>query len=171
MIYDATIQPLPLAAMVDLKGPREDVLPRLARLGLAAPLPGRATRAGSFEACQPGREHWLVRAPLEQEQTLLALLLQDAPASATLIVLVSDMYADFSIAGPDARQILAIACPLDADPVAFPPDGATFTEAFGQRVLLLRREDGFELAVERSYAPMMADYFARIQAVDGTNAA
>ena len=60
------------------------------------------------------------------------------------------------------RLLIAIASPLDVDLAQFPADGATFTEAFGQKALVMRRGDGFELAIERSYAPMLRDYFSRI---------
>ena len=123
---------------------------------------GHAASAGAVEVFHPGREHWLLRAPLEQEDALLFTLLEDQPLPGTLILALSDAYAFFDISGPQARQILAIASPLDTDPRAFPADGATITEAFGQKVLLIRSRTGFEIAVERSYAPMMTDYFSRI---------
>lgn len=162
MNYDVSIKPLPMLALVDLKGNAGDITPRLQRLGLSEPAPGRASAAGPVEALRVGRAHWLVRAPLEEEDRLLATLLEDTPEADTLVVPVSDAYAFFGISGPHARQLLAIASPLDTDPVAFPADGATFTEAFGQKALVMRRETGFEIAFERSYAPMVSDYFLRI---------
>ena len=128
----------------------------------AAPGPGRSVKTGPIEVLHPAKDHWLVRAPLEQEDALLSALLADPPARDTLILAVSDLYAFFVIAGPQAGQILAIASPLDVDPSVFPAGAATFTEAFGQKVLVLRRGTAFEIAVERSYAPMMNDYFFRI---------
>ena len=58
--------------------------------------------------------------------------------------------------------MLAIASPLDAELAAFPEDGGTFTEAFGQKALVMRCTGGFELAFERSDANMVVDYFLRI---------
>jgi len=162
VIYDVSIEPLPTMALIDLKGSASDIAPRLRRLGLSEPAPSRALRAGAVEVLRAAREHWLLRAPLEDEERLLSVLLEDAPAPDTLIVPVTDAYAFFGITGPHARQIMAIASPLHADPSAFPEDGATFTEAFGQKALVLRRPHGFQLACERSYAPMMADFFSRI---------
>ncbi len=162
MIYDVSIEPLPMVALVDLKGSAGDIAPRLRRLGLHQPAPGRASACGPVAVLRAAREHWLVRAPLDDEERLLATLLEDAAAAETLIVPVSDAYAFFGISGPHARQIMAIASPLDTDPSVFPADGATFTEAFGQKALVQRCATGFEIAFERSYASMVSDYFLRI---------
>lgn len=162
MAYDATVSPLPMAALLDLKGDPAAILPRLADLGLATAHAGRMTRSGALALLHPGRQHWLLLAPLAREDELLSALQPDAQQPDALVLAVSDAYAFFSITGPDADQILAIACPLDVDRSRFPDDGAVFTEVFGQKALLMRRGAGFELAVERSYAPMMRDYFSRI---------
>jgi sarcosine oxidase gamma subunit len=162
VIYDVCIEPLPTMALIDLKGSACDIAPRLQRLGLTEPAPSHALRADTVEVLRVAREHWLLRAPLQDEERLLSMLLEDAPAPDTLIVPVSDAYAFFGITGPHARQIMAIASPLNADPSAFPEDGATFTEAFGQKALVLGRPAGYQLAFERRYAPMMADFFLRI---------
>ena len=162
MIYDVSVRSMPLAAVIDLKGDTRDVVTRLQRLGLGMPAPGRVVVAGAVEVLRAGREHWLVRAPLADEDQLLATLREGGAAADTLILAVSDAYAFFDIAGPHARQIMAIASPLAVDPGVFAPDSASFTEAFGQKALVLRRETGFEIGFERSYAPMAADYFSRI---------
>ena len=162
MIYDVSIHILPSVAMLDLNGSVGDIAPRLLRLGLFEPAPGRMATAGPVEVLRAGREHWLVRAPLDDEARLMAGLLETPPEADTLVVPVSDAYVFFGISGPHARQVLAIASPLDTDPAAFPVDGATFTEAFGQKALVMRRGKGFEMAFERSYAPMVSDYFSRI---------
>ncbi len=164
MTYQATTRNLPPCAVIDLKGSADDIAPRLQSLGLPAAVAGRAVRSGTMELLKAGPEHWLLLAPLDQEERLLHALQANAWAADSLVLGVSDLYQFFAIEGADARQLVAVASPLDADTVAFPDDGATFTEAFGQRVLLLRRPHGFDLAVERSYAPMLTDYFSRINA-------
>lgn len=162
MAYQATTRNLPQCAVIDLKGSADDIAPRLQSLGLPTPVAGRAVRSGAMELLKAGPEHWLLLAPLDQEDRLLHALQANALAADSLVLGVSDLYQFFAIEGVDARQLVAVASPLDAGPVAFPADGATFTEAFGQRVLLLRRPQGFDLAVESSYASMFADYFSRI---------
>jgi len=165
MAYQASTRALPLCTVIDLKGHRDDVVPRLQRLGLRDPAPGRRAGHGTLELLRVGNEQWWLLAPLPQEDRLLAAVLASPPAADTLVLAVSDAWQFFAIDGPDARQLIAIACPLDVDSAAFPTDGATFTEAFGQKALLMRRGDGFELAVERSYTPMLLDYFSRANPV------
>ena len=80
------------------------------------------------------------------------------------IVLVSDTLNFFHIEGPDAAQIVAIACPLDTHLSAFPSNGASYTEIFGIKGLLVRRSDGFDIAIESSFADMIADYLDRATA-------
>jgi len=167
MAYQATTRSLPQCAVIDLKGPAADIEPRLQALGLPAAVVGRAVRGGAVELIKAGREHWLLRAPLKQEDRLLHALQVKTLAADSLVLGMSDLYHFFAIEGTDARQLVAVASPLDADPVAFPDDGATFTEAFGLKALLLRRPNGFALAIERSHAPMLAEYFSRINPGDG----
>lgn len=162
MAYQASIQTLPPCAVIDLRGSADDIAPRLQALGLPASVAGRAVHSGTTELIKAGPEHWLLLAPLDQEDRLLHALQVATLAADSLVLGVSDLYQFFAIEGVDARQLLAVASPLDADPPAFPINGATFTEAFGLRVLLLRRPYGFDLAVERSYTPMLQEYFARI---------
>jgi len=162
MAYLATTRPLPLATVIDLKGGPDDVLPRLQRLGLRDPAPGRRFSVGPLDLLRVGREHWWLLAPLEQEGPLLAALLESPPAADTLVLAVSDAWQFLAIDGLQARELIAIACPLDVHPAVFPAEGATLTEVFGQRALLMRRGDGFELAVERSYSAMLLDYFSRV---------
>ena len=79
-------------------------------------------------------------------------------------MLVSDTLRFFHIEGPDAAQIVAIACPLDTHPSTFPSNGASYTEIFGVKGLLARRGDGFDIAIESSFADMVADYLQRATA-------
>ncbi|MGI9388411.1 MAG: sarcosine oxidase subunit gamma, partial [Boseongicola sp.] len=61
----------------------------------------------------------------------------------------------------DADQIMSIASPLDLHPSVFPENGATFSEVFGLKALILRQPEGFCVAVEQSFGDMIEDYFAR----------
>lgn len=162
MSYQANTRALPLRTVIDIKGNHEEVLPRLLRLGLSSNLPARRVSAGELELLRPGKEHWMLLAPLQDEDRLLGEVLATPLGADTLVLGVSDAYQFFAIDGPDAWLLIAIASPLDVDPAQFPADGATFTEVFGLKALVMRRGDGFELAIERSYAPMLQDYFSRI---------
>lgn len=162
MTYDVRIERLPLSAVIDLKGPEEAARERAAALAL--PLPKIANTAATAEELALywiGPEHWLLRAPLDREEALLAALQLDAVPETLSVVLASDSFAFFQITGPDARQVMAIASPLDTHERAFPENGVTFTEAFGLKALVVRQTQGFELAVEASYADFLEDFLRR----------
>jgi len=162
MSYDVEIRELDLSAIFDLKGPMEHLKPRIS--GLAPAFPDRAntaTRSGDMEFYWIGPDHWLLRGPIEGENELIATIDPSAASGDISIVLISDTLAFFSISGPDADQIMAIASPLDTHRSAFPANGATFTEAFGLKALVVRRDDGYDLGCDRSYGDMVADYLLR----------
>lgn len=163
MIYNCHIERPGLRGLIDLKGEPADVLARLQKFGLSDPPPQRASAAGPLRVLRPAPSHWLLCTPLDAEDELLRSLLATEPQGDTLILPVSDAYAWFALRGPDARELMAVGCPLDLDPQVFAPDGATFTEVFGLKTLLWRSADGFELAIERSYDPLLTDWFVRIQ--------
>ena len=67
---------------------------------------------------------------------------------------LSGQYLFYSITGADAAHVLSIASPMDTHNSVFPQNGASFTEAFGIEVLVLRSENEFEVAIDRSYGDM-----------------
>lgn len=163
MSYDVTIRRLGPAALLDLRGEPEAVASWLAYLGMTLPeTPNTATRAGRRELYWLGPTHWILRAPIDSEDDLLESLKKEDLPPDICQVLVTDAFAWFEISGPDAAQILAIASPLDLHPSTFPPNGATFTEAFGLKALIIKHDHGAELAVERSFGDMTADYLDRV---------
>jgi sarcosine oxidase subunit gamma len=103
-----------------------------------------------------------MRTTLDQEARLFAHLTEAPCASDTLIINVSDAYVFIGIDGPEADQMMAIASPIDAWAMPVGAAGATFTEVFGQKALLIRQPKGFEIAVERSYSQLLLDYFSRV---------
>lgn len=162
-VHHARVGLLPTPTLLELQGPADDVLPRLRRLGLADPAALRCERSGALELLRPAPGHWLLLAPPEDATGLLVRLLAEPAGADTLVVDVSDGWAHFRVEGAGAGALLASASPLDTHPRVFAADGATFTEAFGLRALVLRRPGGFQVAVERSHGPMVADWFARLQ--------
>ena len=153
---------LPTQTLFDLKG---DGPALAAWLGDAAPplpeAPNRLTRRGAATLAHIGPDRWLLRAPLSEEAALLGALRPDAAPPELSVLRVSDTLSFLQITGPEADAVLAIASPLDTHPDAFPADACTFTEAFGLKALLTRCPDGYDLAVERSYAAFLADCLAR----------
>ena len=104
----------------------------------------------------------MARTTLDQESRLFAHLTEAPCASDTLIINVSDAYVFIEIDGPEADQMIAIASPIDAWAMPVGAAGATFTEVFGQKALMIRQPKGFEIAVERSYSQLLLDYFSRV---------
>ena len=165
MSYDVQIKRQNLNALFDLKGSSGAVQNWI---GDALPsLPNRPnTRAnkGTTELYYIGRDHWFVRAPLEAEEMLQAQFKPaDCPADIS-IVRVSDTMTFFSVTGPEASEIMSIACPLDLHDTVFVDHAVTYSEVFGLKALVMRCNGGFEFAVERSFGDMVEDYLARAMA-------
>lgn len=159
MGYDLTVTGPRTRALFDLRGDRAALGAALA----AADLPGWPDRpnsrraAGGAEVLWLGPAQGLLMAPLDREAGIEAAL-----AGIAGVTLVSDTLAFFTLSGADAGVAMAIGCPLDLHPTSFPDDGATFTEAFGTRALVLRDAAGWLLAVDRSYADYVAAHLSRI---------
>ncbi|MCB2136557.1 MAG: sarcosine oxidase subunit gamma [Rhodobacteraceae bacterium] len=153
MAYDVSITRLPLFTLFDLKGGADALR---AWCGPALPaLPARPTRAltaAGRTVVWTGPDHWLMRADLAEEAALYTALRPDDAPGDISIVQVSDTLVFFAITGPDAGDVMAVATPLDLHPDLFPPDAASWSEAFGTKALIRPIADGFELAVDRSYA-------------------
>ncbi|MGI9367469.1 MAG: sarcosine oxidase subunit gamma [Ruegeria sp.] len=165
MSYDVTIERCGLKALFDLKGAPEavsqwagDALPSL-------PLrPNCRTEKDGIELFHIGRDHCITRASLAQEDAMEARLKPtDCPPDIS-IVRVSDTMTFFRIVGPDAGQVMSIACPMDLHDSVFRTDAVSYTEVFGLKALVMRCQDGIEFAVEQSFADMVEDYLIRATA-------
>ncbi len=163
MGYQATIKKQAMWAIFDIKGDVRVVAKRIADVGLSLPLsPNTAHSKKGQHLCWIGKNHWLLLAPVEMEDQLLKRLQPQNLAFDCRIVHVSDAYTLFTVTGDHADDILAIASPLNTRQKNFPNDGATFTEFFGIRGLVLRWPGGYLTAVERSYGDMITVYFDKI---------
>lgn len=163
MPYDVTFDRLETQALYDLKGPRAALS---AWAGEALPAfperPNSKSEAGGVTLMFIGPDHWLLRADLSREDALdAALRPAEAPPEISL-VRVSDTLAWFRITGPDAAEVMTVACPMDLHESRFGPNSASFTEAFGLRAFVTRCAGGFDLAVEQSFGPMVQDYLTRV---------
>ena len=160
MSYRVAIQRMELVSLFDIQGGPEDVA---GWAGEALPrFPQEAntrSRAGEIELYWIGRHRWMLRGPISQEHAITRSLRPEAAPPEVSIALVSDAYAFFEVSGPDAGQILSVATSLDFP--SLPDNGACFTESFGQRALLVKRDQGYELAYDASYAAMMEDFLGR----------
>lgn len=162
MPYDVTFTRLETQALYDLKGPRAalnnwagDVLPAFPER------PNSKTEAGEATLIYIGPDHWILRADMAAEDRLLAGLRPAEAPPEISIVRVSDTLAIFRISGPEASEILSIACPMDVHDSRFGSDAASFTEFLGLKALVTRCETGFDVGVEQSFGPMVTDYLTR----------
>jgi sarcosine oxidase subunit gamma len=162
MGYQVDISRLGAQALFDLKGSRT-ALQKWA--GKALPdFPEMANTAcikGDMILMHVGRDHWLVHAPLGQEASLEAVLKPTAAPCDISVVRVSDTLAFFAITGRDADQVMAVATPLDVHTRSFPDAGATYSEFFGLKGLIVRQSGGYLCAVEQSFGDMIEDYLTR----------
>lgn len=165
MTYRVELLRQPIFAVIDLKGAEPDLKNWIDSPNVVFPSrPNSRTHFDGVELFRIGEEHWLMRAELDQEDRLMVLTrLERAPVHIS-IVLVSDTLTFSRISGPDADQIIKIACPLDIHPTVFPCDSSSYTQVFGIKGLVIRNKDGFEIAVESSYADMIDDFLRRATA-------
>lgn len=162
MPYDATFTRLDTQALFDLKGPRAEL--RAWASDALPPFPRRPnTRTGTGNATLMfvGPDHWLLRADLTAEDRLHTALRPASAPPEISITCVSDTLAFFRIRRRAAADVLSIACPMDLHEQRFGPDGASFSEFFGLKALVTRCEGGFDIGVEQSFGPMVADHLTR----------
>jgi heterotetrameric sarcosine oxidase gamma subunit len=162
MAYAAEISRVGAMALFDLKGAQEALADWAGETMPPFPnTPNTSASKDDMDMLFAGPDHWLLRAPLEREAELDSALKPSDALPEISIVQISDTQTFFSITGPDAEQIISVASPLDVHSSVFPENGATITEAFGLKALIMRKSDGFWLAVEQSFGDMVEDYFDR----------
>ena len=125
-----------------------------AAFGVALPEnPCRANVSGSRAALWLGPDEQLLLAPAEDTQILAVALETALTGIAHSLVDVSQRQLALQVSGPHASAILSTGCPLDLDPVAFPPGMCTRT-LFGKADIIIWRTGAAEyhLEVWRSFA-------------------
>ena len=163
MGYEVTIKRLELSAVIDLKGEASAIKNWVGEgaLPVFPELANTATCNDGLALYWIGHEHCLLRSDIKREDELLNLMRLDTLPAELSIVLVSDTLQFFEVTGPDASEIISIASTIDHHPSIFPENGVSYTNIFGLKGLLLRRSDGFEIAIERSYGDMIEDCLSR----------
>ena len=129
-------------------------LPAVERaLGVTAPRPaGLVAKNGSVTVFGLGPDEWLIRTGSDEEEDWLARLQEAAAGSFSAVVLVSDAYRVFTIAGPETLDVLAQATGVDVHPSAF-PTGRAARAAFARIAAVIHRfDDGpaFDIYVDAS---------------------
>lgn len=149
----------PLCAMFELRG---DPAQLSAQLGFAPPEANQTARHGSATILWLGPDQWLWVGDSAPEWPSDVVALD-----------VSDARAVIRLSGPQARALLARACPLDLHPSAFPPGRCAQTTLARAAMLLhlLEHEQGanpvFDLYVARSYADYAWEWLSRAGAQFG----
>ncbi len=122
-----------------------------AELGADLPAPSRCVQAGgvAVSCLAPGR----FLASGGRAADLPARLARSLAALAA-VTDQSDMWAVFAVSGEAVRDVLARVVPLDLDPRVFREGDLALTRAGHLNVRLWRLgATGYEIAVERSFAP------------------
>jgi heterotetrameric sarcosine oxidase gamma subunit len=162
MIYEVDIEQFTISALFDLKGAAKELSARIGGSFSEIPeQPNTRVISGSRCICCLGPKNWIVWDSAKQPDALSAELKSDTASPAISIVDISDSLTFFRINGPDANQIMSIACPLDIHFDAFKENSASYSEFFGTKALITRTESGFEIAVDQSNSVMIIDHLNR----------
>ncbi len=122
-------------------------------LGLDLPARvGRTAQAQGRTALCLGPDEWLICAPEEAREAIVAQAAEAYGAAPHSLAEISDREISYEITGPAAQELISIACPRDLDLLA--PGQAIRTVFDTAQVVLWRdSEDAFRLDVWRSFAP------------------
>ena len=162
MGYDVNITRLEVNAVIDMQGDPETVSAWCRNALPEFPsTPNTTSTRGALSLYWIAPDRWLLRADRNQEQELLAITRPESAPIDISMVQVSDTLQFFSITGREANDIISIACSIDHHHSAFPVNGVSYTDIFGVKGLLIRCEEGFEIAVERSFGDMIEDFLHR----------
>ena len=110
MNYDVKIIREKISALFDLKGDSKDVEKYLKSFFKWFPKePNTFVCENDWKLMLVGENHWVLKAPIEDEEHLISILKPEACPSSISIVLISDTLTFFSIIGPNASDIMSIA--------------------------------------------------------------
>ena len=162
MVYEVKINRKEISALFDIKGNLPDVKELLVHFFQEIPEEANTSISKSGKTLMYiGKDNWVLRGPIEEEEELNSLLKSGAALSDVSVVLVSDTLTFFSVSGAGAKDIMAIASPLDFYETKFRENSVTFSEVFGIKALIKRVENGFEFGVDQSYGDMVEDYLSK----------
>jgi sarcosine oxidase subunit gamma len=154
------LRELPAAAMIDLRLDPADAAAMSAAhdaLSLDLPLtPGKTGAGAERIALWFGPDQWLIVAPSAAATPLLQALGGDAMSA----VDVSDLRAEFELAGPRAADVLRKGCAIDLHPRIFGTGDCALTSFARVRVALRQTDDrpAYRVLVERSVAAYLWDW-------------
>lgn len=154
------LRELPPSAMIDVRldptnAAMLDATQKATELDL--PLaPGKFSAHGQRSALWFGPDQWLIIAPSAEAASLVRSL----AATAGSAVDVSDLRAEFELAGPLAADVLRKGCGIDLHPRVFRPGDCALTTLARVRIALRQtdKRPAYRLLVERSVAPYLWDW-------------
>ncbi len=154
------LRELPASAMIDVRLDPADAAALNATqqiLALDLPLtPGKTSACADRMAWWFGPDQWLIVAPAADAATLVRAL----NATARSAVDVSDLRAEFELAGPHAADVLRKGCGIDLHPRVFGPGDCALTSLARVRIALRQTDErtAYRVLVERSVAPYLWDW-------------
>jgi len=106
MVYEVKINRQKISALFDIKGSLLNVKELLASLFQKIPEEANTFISNNGKTLMYiGRDHWILRGPIEEEEELNTLLELGATLLNTSVVLVSDTLTFFSVSGSWGRKI------------------------------------------------------------------
>ena len=113
-----------------------------------------ASESASVTMFGLGPDEWLIRTKLDEEEYWFAKLVEATAATFSAVVLVSDAWRVFTIAGPETLEVLAQSTGADVHPSACPTGRALRTAFAGTSALIHRIDDrpAFDVYVDAALA-------------------
>lgn len=146
-----SITALPRFCLFELQGQESDLIEWCGPdLFFASPAPCRLAVSDNRELLRVSHSTWLLRAPPDHEQSLLDRLRVDHAPDCVSVVEVSDVYSFYDLGGNGLVHVMSVLSSLDYPEL--PTHSATFTEALGLKVLLIKYDSRCHLGLECSYA-------------------
>jgi sarcosine oxidase, subunit gamma len=158
--FGVMLREVPAAGMIDVRVNPTDRVALAAiqdSLGLELPMvPGKSNGNDRHLALWFGPDQWLIVAPDGDAIKLVDSLDADNISA----VDVSDLRAQFELAGPLAADVLRKGCGIDLHPRAFKAGDCALTALARVRVALLHTSEAhtYRIFVERSVAPYLWDW-------------
>lgn len=145
---------IPASGMIDLRlNPANAAVLGAAQRVLAMTLPltpGKTIENAERVAWWFGPDQWLVKVPPAVADSSILALDQEGISA----VDVSDLLAEFELAGPRATDVLRKGCAVDLHPRVFGPGDCALTALARVRVAVRQADErpGYRILVERSVA-------------------
>lgn len=143
--------------IINLRGnPQETSFVQAVEKALGLPLPLSACSSianAQFRVVWVGPDDWFVIGSAEEQESIAQRLRQALVGQHCAVTDVSSGYFLVSLAGVQARDVLAQGCPLDLHSSAFKPGQSAGTHFFKVGIYLWQRDNTpmFEMLVRRSF--------------------